>query len=201
MDDEYPTDTDDSMDEDKDDDSTKDYSSDNDSMDDEYPTDTDDSMDEDKDDDSTNDYSSDNESINEDNDLNESTDDESSSYSVNDHSRVKRRRKMAKLKAGSNMLTKTLRSIEKHLKNQASQLDDCFDLFSSYELKTDYFMMLDNYFQARGLQLDSILSNKEQSFFNLVLKTDNLLILCKLMNENFLLLKSIGKKCHMAITS
>ena len=169
-------------------------------MDDEYPTDTDDSMVGDKDD-SRKEYSSDNESINEDSDLNESTDDESSSYSSNDHSRVKRRRKMAKIKAGSNMLTKTLRSIEKHLKNQACQQDDHFDLFSSYELKTDYFGNLDNNLQTCGLQLDSIISNKEQLFLNLLLKTENLLILCKLMNENFILLKSIAKKCHMAITS
>ena len=130
-------------------------------------------------------------------------DDESSSPG---HSRVKRRRKIANFKADSDVMVKTLRSIEKNLRKQACQEKDCFDLLSSYELKTDYFENLDKYLHARGLQLDFILSIKEQSFVNLVLKTDNLFILCRLMNENICLMKSIVKKfkdCekHVAINS
>ena len=144
-------------------------------------------------DDSRKTFSSGNESIDGRNVLSQSTDEEGHSYS-DEHSRVKRRRKMMKRKASSDMLSKTLRSIEKMLQNQACQEKDCFDLLFSYEMKTIFLENLESYFHVRGLELNFVLSDSELSFINLVLKTDHLFIVSRLMNENTDLMKSIFKK-------
>lgn len=68
------------------------------------------------------------------------------------------------------------------------------DLFGGYETKIAFFGMLEQYFTERNLNMSDVLTDKELMFTKLILTTDDLPTVCRAINENIEITKSILKK-------
>ena len=94
----------------------------------------------------------------------------------------------------SEKMYKVLNLIENHLKEQSSQEKyNCFDLLESYILKHEVFGNLESHFSRKGLNLIYVFTEKELSFSKLVLSTEDVSTVSKVLNENINIVKSITK--------
>ena len=104
-----------------------------------------------------------------------------------------KRKERTNLVSSNTELTKILKSIKQVLQSKnCIEKGDCFDLLSSYELKTVVFAELGDYIKHKhGMDINMVLSENELRFVDAVLSTKSLTEITRLLNENTEIVKSI----------
>ena len=96
-----------------------------------------------------------------------------------------------KLVVQKRMVT-VLESIEKYLED--AEEEKHLDLLGGYEWKIAFFGMLEQIFTEHNLNMSDVLTDKELMFTKLILTTDDLPTVCRAIDDNIEITKSILKK-------